>query len=38
MGVIWQDTGLLRVERQTPLATASSKVLHLYVETTGVGQ
>jgi hypothetical protein len=31
MGQIWQDAGLLTVERRTPFTTASGKVLHLHV-------
>jgi hypothetical protein len=31
MGRIWQDAGLLTVERRAPFTTASGKVLHLHV-------
>ena len=30
MGLLWRDAQLLRVERRSPLATASGKVLHLH--------
>ena len=29
-GLLWRGAGLLRVERQAPRTTASSKILHLY--------
>jgi len=32
MGQVWRDSGVLRVERQVPLATASGKILHLHAE------
>ena len=35
MGIVWRDAGLLRVERQAPLSTASGKILHLHVEGEG---
>jgi hypothetical protein len=30
MGIVWRDAGLLRVERQVPVATATGKILHLH--------
>jgi hypothetical protein len=30
MGLVWRDTGLLRVERRPPAVTATGKVLHLH--------
>jgi hypothetical protein len=30
MGMVWRDAGLLRVERQVPVATATGKILHLH--------
>jgi hypothetical protein len=32
MGLVWQEAGLVAVERRPPLATASGKILHLHVE------
>lgn len=32
MGLAWNGSGVLRVERQTPLATGSGKILHVHVE------
>ena len=32
MGLAWNDTGRLRVERRAPFATGSGKILHLHVE------
>jgi hypothetical protein len=31
MSAVWDDAGLLRVERRAPVATASGKVLHLHL-------
>lgn len=31
MGLAWRGAGLLRIERQPPLATGSGKILHLHV-------
>jgi hypothetical protein len=31
MSAVWHDAGLLQVERRTPVATASGKILHLHV-------
>jgi hypothetical protein len=33
MGAVWQDAGLLRVERRAPLQTTSGKILHLHLDT-----
>jgi phenylacetate-coenzyme A ligase PaaK-like adenylate-forming protein len=35
MSVAWRDARLLRVERRTPLATASGKILHLHASRRG---
>jgi hypothetical protein len=32
MGLAWERSGLLRVERRAPLATASGKILHLFLK------
>ena len=31
MGLAWEQSGLLHVERRAPLATASGKILHLFL-------
>jgi hypothetical protein len=37
MELFWRDSGVLRVERQAPLATVGGKILHLHQDRTGRG-
>ena len=32
MGLLWQDSGMVRVERRSPLATPTGKILHVHSE------